>query len=97
MNAIILKALAAGVHIDMYMLDGVIHYDVNSGAKSPVVLRDHEDEDKLVAELRYNERHVITDFDDLCNTVVHAMFHKDSVNHVWWQILTDRGLLPLEN
>lgn len=93
MNNLIQAALDAGITVSMSQMNGVIFYDLNTGAKGPVVC--HEvTANSLHVAMRYDEARVVHTFYDLCACVAYSMFNKPAISQEWYEVLKANNLLP---
>lgn len=80
-----------GLHINMFMEEGTLWFDLNTGMKSHLHLKYNEKEGVAEYRGRYDATGVITDMDDLEITVRGCNHGRGFCNSAWHGIL--RGIL----
>jgi hypothetical protein len=89
--AMLEQVLEAGVEVTLFLNKGVVYYNLNTGAKSHMHL--FEVDGKYYVDMRYDEIHEVSDFEQLVSLCAHAMHGQTYVSNAWRKVLTDRGYL----
>lgn len=80
-----------GLYIEMFMVDGVLWFNMNTGMKSHLHLTYNEKEGFAEYRGRYDATGVITSMDDLESVVRGCNYGRGFCNSAWYVIL--KGIL----
>lgn len=76
-----------GLHIDMFMEDGVLWFNLNTGMKSHLHIKYNEDLQIAEYRARYDETGIIAGWDDLIIVVRGCDYGRGFANYIWYDIL----------
>lgn len=78
------RLMQLGLHITMFMENGTVWFDLNTGMKSQLHVRYDENNQILLFKTRYNESGTIEDWNDLIYVARRCMCGRD---FTWFDIL----------
>ena len=103
-NELIKELLTRDVHVELELTEyGQLGYNVNTGAKSELVLVEDVEQNWLMCFKRYDKDSVVSLNDDLATVLYNlavevkdCMCYRDYVNSAWLYIMEEYDLVKVE-